>query len=53
MSWDLPVQAKVSYGRPNAASVTLNGKDLGVANPKGKRSETYFYLPDGSYRKVN
>ena len=53
VSWDLPAQAKVSYGRPNAASVTLNGKDLGVANPKGKRSETYFYLPDGSYRKVN
>ena len=54
VSWDLPAQAKVTYGRPNAASVTLNGKNLGVANPKGsKRSETYLYLPDGSYRKVN
>ena len=53
VSWDLPVQAKVSYGRPNAASVTLNGKELGVVNPKAKRSETYLYLPDGSYRKAN
>lgn len=53
VSWDLPVQAKVTYGRPNAASVTLNGKDLGVVNPKGaKRSETYFYSPDGSHRKA-
>jgi len=53
VSWDLPAQAKVSYGRPNAASVTLNGKELGVVNPKAKRSETYLYLPDGSHRKVN
>ena len=53
VSWDLPVQAKVSYGRPNAASVTLNGKSLGVVNSKAKRSETYLYLPDGSHRKVN
>ena len=53
VSWDLPAQAKVSYGRPNAASVTLNGKGLGVVNPKAKRSETYLYLPDGSHRKLN
>ena len=53
VSWDLPAQARVSYGRPNAALVILNGKELGVANPKAKRSETYFYLPDGSYRKAN
>lgn len=54
VSWDLPVQAKVTYGRPNAAAVILNGKKLGVANPKGsKRSETYLYSPDGSYRKAN
>lgn len=54
VSWDLPAQAKVTYGRPSAASVVLNGKDLGIANPKGaKRSETYFYSPDGNYRKAN
>ena len=53
VSWDLSAQARVSYGRPNAASVTLNGKDLGVANPKAKRSETYLYQPNGSYRKAN
>ena len=54
VSWDLPAQAKVTYGRPNAASVVLNGKDLGTVSPKGgKRSETYFYSPDGSYRKAN
>jgi len=53
VSWDLSAQAKVSYGRPNAASVILNGKELGVVNPKAKRSETYLYLPDGSYRKAN
>ena len=54
VSWDLPAEAKVTYGRPNAASVVLNGKDLGLANPKGsKRSETYIYSPDGNHRKAN
>ena len=54
VSWDLPAQAKVTYGRPNAALVVLNGKELGLANPKGsKRSETYLYSPDGAYRKAN
>ena len=54
VSWDLPAEAKVTYGRPNAASVVLNGKELGLANPKGsKRSETYIYSPDGKHRKAN
>lgn len=53
VSWDLTGEAKVIYGRPNAALVTLNGKALGPANPKGsKRAETYFYLPDGTYKKA-
>lgn len=52
VSWDLPVQARVVYGRPNAAEVILNGRELGPANPKGsKKSETYLYLPDGTVRK--
>lgn len=52
-SWDLPSAAKITFGRPNRAEVTLNGKVLGVVNPKGSRkSETYLYNPDGSYKKV-
>jgi hypothetical protein len=52
-SWDLPAEAKVTYGRPNMAEVVLNGKALGPANPRGsKTSETYFYNPDGTTRKA-
>ena len=52
-SWDLPSRGKVTYGRPNMAEVILNGKNLGVANPRGSRtSETYFYEPDGTHRRV-
>jgi cytoskeletal protein RodZ len=52
-SWDLPSEARVTYGRPNMAEVVLNGKELGLANPRGsKTSETYIYNPDGTYSKV-
>lgn len=52
VSWDLPARARVTYGRPNAAQVILNGKNLGPANPKAtKKAETYVYFPDGTYRK--
>jgi cytoskeletal protein RodZ len=53
VSWDLPSRAQVTYGRPNAVEVTLNGKELGVPNPKGsKTAETYFYETDGTHRRV-
>ncbi|MDR1732461.1 MAG: DUF4115 domain-containing protein [Synergistaceae bacterium] len=53
VSWDLPSPAKVTYGRPNMVEIVLNGKDLGVVNPKGsKNSETYQYSPDGTYKKL-
>ncbi|MDR2180029.1 MAG: DUF4115 domain-containing protein [Synergistaceae bacterium] len=53
VSWDLPSRAKVTYGRPNAVEVVLNGKALGVPNPKGsKTAETYFYETDGTSRRV-
>jgi cytoskeletal protein RodZ len=53
VSWDLSSEARVTYGRPNMAEVTLNGKALGPANPRGSRtSETYTYNPDGTYKKV-
>ena len=53
VSWDLPARARVTYGRPNMADVVLNGKELGVANPRGsKKAETYSYDPDGTHRQV-
>ncbi|GHS99911.1 hypothetical protein AGMMS50276_24460 [Synergistales bacterium] len=52
VSWDLTAPAKVRYGRPHMADITLNGKALGLANPKAKKSETYFYNPDGTTRKA-
>ena len=53
VSWDLTATARITYGRPNMADVTLNGKALGLANPKGsKKSETYYYNPDGTTRKA-
>lgn len=52
MRWDLNAQARVVIGRPTAAQVILNGKDLGIANPTAKRSETYLYNPDGTYSVV-
>ena len=52
MRWDLNAQARVVIGRPTAAQIILNGKDLGIANPSAKRSETYLYNPDGTYSTV-
>ncbi|MBQ6971591.1 MAG: helix-turn-helix domain-containing protein [Synergistaceae bacterium] len=52
MRWDLNAQARVVIGRPTAAQIFLNGKDLGIANPTAKRSETYLYNPDGTYSTV-
>ena len=49
MRWDLEAPARVVIGRPTAAQIVLNGKDLGIANPSAKRSETYIYNPDGTY----
>ncbi|MCL2009575.1 MAG: DUF4115 domain-containing protein [Synergistaceae bacterium] len=48
-SWDLPARARVRYGRANAATVILNGRELGRdASARG----TFFYEPDGTYRRV-
>lgn len=53
VSWDLPSPAKVTYGRPNMAEIVLNGKELGVVNPKGsKKSETWLYNPDGTHKEL-
>jgi cytoskeletal protein RodZ len=51
-SWDLPSRAQVTYGRPREAEVVLNGKELGVPNPRATRTETYWYEPDGTFRLV-
>ncbi len=52
MRWDLTAPARVVIGRPTAAQVILNGQDLGIVNPSAKKSETYIYNVDGTYRKV-
>lgn len=52
MRWDLNEPARVVIGRPTAAQIVLNGKDLGIANPTARRSETYIYNPDGTYSMV-
>ena len=52
MRWDLNAQARVVIGRPSAAQIILNGRDLGIANSAAKRSETYLYNPDGTYSLV-
>ena len=52
MRWDLAMPARVVIGRPTAAQVILNGQDLGIANQSAKKSETYIYNPDGTYRKI-
>lgn len=53
VSWDLPSPARVTFGRPNMAEITLNGKNLGTANPRGsKKAETYLYNPDGTHRQL-
>ena len=52
MRWDLSSPARVVIGRPNAAQVILNGKDLGIINPSAKRSETHIYNPDGTTQKI-
>ena len=48
ISWDLPAQARVRFGRGNVGQVILNGKDLGIVKEKG----TYLYLPDGTSRRA-
>ena len=53
MRWDLAESARVVIGRPSAAQVILNGQDLGIVNPRARRSETYIYNPDGTYRQAN
>lgn len=53
MRWDLSSAARVVIGRPSAAQVILNGQDLGIVNPRAKKSETYIYNPDGTYRQAN
>ena len=53
MRWDLAEPARVVIGRPSAAQVILNGQDLGIVNPRARRSETYIYNPDGTYRQAN
>ena len=52
MRWDLNSTAKVLIARPAVAKIILNGKDLGIANPSAKRSETYLYNPDGTYSTI-
>ncbi|MDR1377981.1 MAG: DUF4115 domain-containing protein [Synergistaceae bacterium] len=52
VSWDLPSRAQVTYGRPHGAEVVLNGKELGIPNPRASKTETYFYEPDGTYRQA-
>ncbi|MDR2137011.1 MAG: DUF4115 domain-containing protein [Synergistaceae bacterium] len=52
ISWDLPSRAQVTYGRPHGAEVVLNGKALGVPNPRASKTETYVYDPDGTYRRA-
>ena len=52
MRWELTAPARVVIGRPTAAQVILNGQDLGIVNPRARKSETYIYNPDGTYRQV-
>ena len=52
MRWDLEEPARVVIGRPTAAQVILNGQDLGIVNLRAKKSETYIYNADGTYRKI-
>ena len=52
MRWEFTEPARVLIGRPTAAQVILNGKDLGIVNPRGKRAETYIYETDGTFRKI-
>ena len=52
MRWELTAPARVVIGRPTAAQVILNGQDLGIVNPRARKSETYIYNPDGTYRQL-
>ncbi len=51
-SWELTAPATIRFGRATAAQVIVNGKDLGVPNPRAKGPETYIYNPDGTFRKA-
>ena len=53
LKWDLTAPARVIIGRPSAARVILNGKDLGIVNPKAKKGEVYIYNPDGTFNRAN
>ena len=52
MRWEFTEPARVVIGRPTAAQVILNGQDLGIVNPRGKRAETYIYELDGTFKKI-
>ncbi len=49
-TFNLTAPARVLIGRPSALQVIHNGKDLGVVNPRAKKSETYIYNPDGTHQ---
>ena len=52
MRWDMNEPVRVVFGRPTAAQVFLNGKDLGIVNSSAKKPETHVYNPDGTHRKI-
>ena len=52
MRWEFSEPARVVFGRPAAARVVLNDKDLGIVNQSAKRSETYIYNPDGTFSRA-
>ena len=52
MRWEFEEPARVLIGRPTAAQIILNGQDLGIVNPRGRKAETYLYNPDGTYKKI-
>jgi cytoskeletal protein RodZ len=47
-SWDLPSRARVRYGRSNAATVVLNGRELVNGSGRG----TFTYDPDGTFGRA-
>ena len=49
-TWNLNAPVRALIGRPSAAQVILNGKDLGIVNPRARKGETYVYNPDGTYQ---
>ena len=49
-AWNISAPVRALIGRPSATQVILNGKDLGIVNPRAKKGETYIYNPDGTYQ---